>query len=102
MLNAATVLRCLCNDRPVVNLCQLGAFGCCSGSKVFPSFVQFLKSDDGAAAEKQAALEAELSSLNDHLAQSGPFLKGDSISAGDLALAPKLYHLKIALKELKV
>ncbi len=73
-----------------------------SGSKVFPSFVQFLKSEDSEKVEKQAALEAELSGLNDHLSQHGPFLKGSVISAGDLALAPKLYHLKIALKELKV
>lgn len=74
----------------------------CRGGKVFPSFVQFLKSDDSEAADKQAALEAELGSLNDHLAQNGPFLKGGNISAGDLALAPKLYHLQIALRELKV
>jgi glutathione S-transferase len=72
-----------------------------AGSKVFPSFVQFLKSDEAESADKQAALEAELSGLNDHLSQHGPFLKGSNISAGDLALAPKLYHLKIALKELK-
>lgn len=78
---------------------------CCnvgSGGKVFPSFVQFLKSEDSEKAEKQAALEAELNGLNDHLSHHGPFLKGSRISAGDLSLAPKLYHLKIALKELKV
>ncbi len=64
--------------------------------------MQFLKSDESTKAEKQAALEAELSALDSHLSQNGPFLKGANISAGDLALAPKLYHLQIALRELKV
>lgn len=75
--------------------------GWCSGSKVFPAFVQFLRSSDSEAADKQSALETQLSDLNGHLESNGPFLKGDNISAGDMALAPKLYHLKIALKELK-
>lgn len=31
-----------------------------------------------------------------------PFcVQGDKISTGDLALAPKLYHMKVALGELK-
>ena len=75
--------------------------GWCSGSKVFPAFVQFLRSSDGESANKQSALETQLSHLNGHLESNGPFLKGDNVSAGDMALAPKLYHLKIALKELK-
>ena len=69
---------------------------------MFPGFVQFLRSDGSEAGEKQAALEQELSGLNEHLSENGPFLKGADISAGDLALAPELYHLKTALKELKV
>jgi glutathione S-transferase len=72
-----------------------------AGSKVFPAFVQFLRSSDSEAADKQSALDTQLSDLNGHLESNGPFLKGDNISAGDMALAPKLYHLKIALKELK-
>lgn len=70
------------------------------GSKVFPSFVQFLKAEEGDKAEQEEALQAALTELNTHLQQNGPFLKGNNISAGDLALAPKLYHMKIALKEL--
>lgn len=44
----------------------------------------------------------ELQKLNSHLEANGPFLKGKDISAGDLALAPKLHHLQVALKALKV
>lgn len=29
-------------------------------------------------------------------------MQGENVSAGDMALAPKLYHLKVALGELKV
>jgi len=31
----------------------------------------------------------------------GPFINGDKISAVDLSLAPKLYHLKVALAHYK-
>lgn len=31
----------------------------------------------------------------------GPFINGEKISAADLALAPKLYHMKIALGHYK-
>ena len=44
----------------------------------------------------------ELKALNSHLETGGPFLKGDKISAGDLALAPKLHHMQVALKAFKV
>ena len=44
----------------------------------------------------------ELQKLNSHLAANGPFLKGQDISSGDLALAPKLHHMQVALKEIKV
>lgn len=72
------------------------------GSKVFPSFVQFLKSKGEESAEKEQALVKELEALDAHLAAGpGPFLQGADISAADLALGPKLYHLQIALKEYK-
>ncbi len=44
----------------------------------------------------------ELKELNSHLEVHGPFLKGKDISAGDLALAPKLHHMQVALKAFKV
>ena len=44
----------------------------------------------------------ELKGLNSHLQSSGPYLKGEDVSAGDLALAPKLHHMQVALKALKV
>ncbi|KAK9830373.1 hypothetical protein WJX72_011371 [[Myrmecia] bisecta] len=72
-----------------------------AGSKVFPAFVQYLKSSGAEEGEKREALLKELDLLNSHLEQHGPFLKGQDISAGDLALAPKLYHLTVALKAFK-
>lgn len=71
------------------------------GSGVFPAFKGFLQASDEESSEKQSALEAELAKLSDHLQANGPYLKGENVSAGDLALTPKLYHLKIALEELK-
>lgn len=47
-------------------------------------------------------LSQELKGLNSHLESSGPYLKGKDVSAGDLALAPKLHHMQVALKALKV
>ena len=44
----------------------------------------------------------ELKILNSHLESHGPYLKGKDISAGDLALAPKLHHMQVALKAFKV
>ena len=31
----------------------------------------------------------------------GPFINGQNISAADLSLAPKLYHLQVALEHFK-
>eukprot|EP00208_Stichococcus_sp_RCC1054_P001025 CAMPEP_0206142998 /NCGR_PEP_ID=MMETSP1473-20131121/18990_1 /ASSEMBLY_ACC=CAM_ASM_001109 /TAXON_ID=1461547 /ORGANISM="Stichococcus sp, Strain RCC1054" /LENGTH=220 /DNA_ID=CAMNT_0053538221 /DNA_START=222 /DNA_END=884 /DNA_ORIENTATION=- len=71
------------------------------GGRILPVFKGYLQSTDEDAEEKKAALEEELGKLSEHLKANGPFLKGDNISTGDLALAPKLYHMKIALGELK-
>lgn len=35
------------------------------------------------------------------LTLKGPFINGEKISAADLSLAPKLYHMKIALGHYK-
>ncbi|KAL5721841.1 valine--tRNA ligase [Ranunculus cassubicifolius] len=58
------------------------------GSKIFPTFVGFLKSKDPKDGTEMALLY-ELTSLNDYLKEN--------ISAPDLSLAPKLYHMEIAL-----
>lgn len=47
-------------------------------------------------------LSQELKGLNSHLESSGPYLKGKDVSSGDLALAPKLHHMQVALKAFKV
>ncbi|KAL5733338.1 hypothetical protein ACOSQ2_033030 [Xanthoceras sorbifolium] len=71
------------------------------GSKIFPSFVKFLMSKDPSDGTEQALLE-ELKALNEHIEKNGgPFIAGEKISAADLSLAPKMYHLKIALGHFK-
>lgn len=70
------------------------------GGKLFPAFVQFLVSKDPSDGKEQA-LVAELTSLDSYLKENGQYLNGEKISASDLALAPKLYHLKIALGHYK-
>ena len=51
--------------------------------------------------ELKSQLLRELDSLSTHLKSSGPFLKGAKVSAGDLSLGPKLYHVVTALKHFK-
>lgn len=70
------------------------------GSKIFPTFVSFLKSKDSNDGTEQALL-TELSVFNDHIRENGPFVNGKKISALDLSLGPKLYHLEIALGHFK-
>ncbi|KAJ7964493.1 Glutathione S-transferase [Quillaja saponaria] len=66
------------------------------GSKIFLTFIGFLKSKDPNDGTEQALLN-ELRSLNDYLKENGPFINGKDISAVDLSLGPKLYHVEIAL-----
>ncbi|CAM6128733.1 unnamed protein product [Calypogeia fissa] len=70
------------------------------GGKLFGAFVQFLVSKDENDGKEEALLE-ELKALNEYLKEHGPYLNVEKISALDLALAPKLYHLKIALGHYK-
>ncbi|KAF2295966.1 hypothetical protein GH714_035441 [Hevea brasiliensis] len=70
------------------------------GSKIFPSFVKFLKSKDSNDGSEQALLE-ELKALEEHLKAHGPFIAGEKITAVELSLAPKLYHLEVALGHFK-
>ncbi|KAI3845420.1 hypothetical protein MKW98_029071 [Papaver atlanticum] len=70
------------------------------GSKLFGSFVTFLKSKDASDGSEQALI-TELSALEEHLKAHGPYVNGEKISAVDLGLAPKLYHLEVALGHFK-
>ncbi|XP_004497312.1 glutathione S-transferase DHAR2-like [Cicer arietinum] len=70
------------------------------GSKIFGSFVSFLKSKDANDGTEQA-LVAELNALEEHLKAHGPYVAGENITAVDLSLAPKLYHLVVALGHFK-
>lgn len=72
----------------------------CRGSKIFPSFVKFLKSKDPNDGSEQALLD-ELKALDEHLKAHGPYINGEKITAIDLSLAPKLYHLEVALGHFK-
>ncbi|KAL5076882.1 hypothetical protein RYX36_015866 [Vicia faba] len=70
------------------------------GSKIFSTFIGFLKSKDPNDGTEQALLN-ELSIFNDYLKENGPFINGKDISAADLSLGPKVYHLEIALGHYK-
>ncbi|GJN36273.1 hypothetical protein PR202_gb25118 [Eleusine coracana subsp. coracana] len=70
------------------------------GSKIFSTFVTFLKSKDSNDGSEQALL-TELQALDDHLKAHGPYINGQNVSAVDLSLAPKLYHLTVALDHFK-
>ncbi|PKA51918.1 Glutathione S-transferase DHAR2 [Apostasia shenzhenica] len=66
------------------------------GSKIFFSFVTFLKSKNPNDGSEQALVN-ELNALDEHLKNHGPYINGENISAVDLSLAPKLFHLEVAL-----
>ncbi|KAL8533385.1 hypothetical protein ACS0TY_009681 [Phlomoides rotata] len=70
------------------------------GSKILPCFVKFLKSKDPTDGSEQALLD-ELKALDEHLKNKGPYVNGENICAVDLSLAPKLYHLDVALGHFK-
>ncbi|XP_076925927.1 putative glutathione S-transferase DHAR2, chloroplastic [Bidens hawaiensis] len=70
------------------------------GSKIFSTFIGFLKSKDPNDGTVQALLH-ELSAFNDYIKDNGPFINGKDVSAADLSLGPKLYHLEIALGHYK-
>ncbi|KAL8162184.1 hypothetical protein V2J09_013673 [Rumex salicifolius] len=70
------------------------------GSKIFSSFVSFLKSKNPSDGTEKNLVD-ELKAFDDHLKANGPYVAGEKITAVDLSLAPKLYHLKIALGHFK-
>lgn len=70
------------------------------GSKIFPTFVTFLKSKDPNDGSEKALLN-ELQALEEHLKAHGPYINGENVSAADLSLGPKLFHLQVALEHFK-
>ncbi|ESQ27611.1 hypothetical protein EUTSA_v10019864mg [Eutrema salsugineum] len=71
------------------------------GSKIFGAFVTFLTSKDANDGSEKALVDA-LEALENHLkTHPGPFVAGESVTAVDLSLAPKLYHLMVALGHYK-
>ncbi|KAL4291474.1 hypothetical protein GQ457_14G023120 [Hibiscus cannabinus] len=84
----------------LVNLSDKPQWYYLDGSKIFGAFVTFLKSKDANDGAEQALVN-ELKALDEHLKGHGPFIAGDKITAVDLALGPKLYHLQIALGHFK-
>lgn len=70
------------------------------GSKLFGPFVTFLKSKDPNDGSEQALLN-ELKALDEHLKAHGPYIAGEKVTAADLSLAPKLYHLDAVLGHFK-
>ncbi|XP_022986027.1 glutathione S-transferase DHAR2-like [Cucurbita maxima] len=70
------------------------------GSKIGPAFGKFLRSKDPNDCSEQVLLR-ELKALDKHLMAHGPYVAGAKIGAVDLSLAPKLYHLDIALAHFK-
>lgn len=70
------------------------------GSKIFSTFIKFLKSKDPSDGSEQDLL-TELKALDEHLEKNGPYIAGANVSAADLSLAPKLHHLQITLSHFK-
>jgi glutathione S-transferase len=73
------------------------------GTDVFPKFTEFLKAEKGSADEEKAEseLSGALQKLNNYLESHGPLLAGDHVCAQCIALAPQLYHTKVATKAIK-
>jgi len=70
------------------------------GSKISSSFFTFLKTKDPNDGSEKALLN-ELQALEEHLKAHGPYINGQNVSAADLNMAPKLFHLQVALGHFK-
>lgn len=72
-------------------------------SGVFGAFARYIKNLEKADDPPlQAALWAELGKVDALLQKTGgPYLAGDRITLDDMALAPKLYHVKVAVAQFK-
>ncbi|CAL8468489.1 g8029 [Coccomyxa elongata] len=74
------------------------------GEKLFPSFVAALKAkkDTDEESKKIGVLVQELEAINNHLRDNKtPYLGGERPNQADLGLAPKLYHVEVAMREFK-
>lgn len=70
------------------------------GSNIFSTFFKFLKSKDASDGSEQALVD-ELKVFDEHLKAHGPYVNGENICAVGLSLAPKLYHMEVALGHFK-
>ncbi|KAI3973135.1 hypothetical protein MKW92_004985 [Papaver armeniacum] len=66
----------------------------------FGTSITFLQSKD-AADGSEHALISSLFTLDEHLKDHGPFVNGENVSAIDLSLAPRIFHLEVALGHYK-
>ena len=74
----------------------------CSDSSLMPYFIEFIKSE-GTDNQEQAQLLKELKKIDEFLGKSeGNFFGGSAINALDLQIAPKLKHIIIGSKAVKV
>jgi hypothetical protein len=96
------------------------------GGTVFPAFRQYLQCTKEEESQKRDALVSQLKSIDDYLktqascsrqgqvtatgwktmmeacSQDGPLFGGKAMNATDAAVAPKLYHIMVALDHFKV
>ena len=74
----------------------------CSDSSLMPYFTEFIKSE-GTDNQEQAQLLKELKKIDEFLGKTeGNFFGGTVINALDLQIAPKLKHIIIGSKAVKV
>ena len=79
---------------PTLSVPNLDAAMSIQGS-MFPAMARFLKSPEFDQAKEDQLIE-ELRKLDNHFANNR-YLAGDVLSLADYSLAPKLYHLDIAI-----
>jgi glutathione S-transferase len=72
----------------------------CWGQGIFPAAMAFFKSKNPSDGTEKV-LVCELDSINDHLRKNGPYIDGKYLTSADVALAPKLYIIQIALAHYK-
>ena len=74
----------------------------CRATQIFPALPKYLQAGGSEEAEAQRDLKGQVTQLDSHLKSHGPWITGHSLSAGDLALGPKLHHVQVTCKHFKV